>query len=467
MLKLLGWLFGASFIVFCGLAAGAGYILWQTQLDLPDYKQLAQYEPPVMTRVHAGDGSLLAEYATQRRLFLPLGVIPKKLIEAFISAEDKSFYQHSGLDWPGIGRAVLVNAQNVINGGSRKLVGASTITQQVAKNFLLTNEQTWKRKLKEALLALRIEQSFSKQQILELYLNEIFLGLNSYGVAAASLNYYGRPLGDLSVDEMAYLAALPKGPNNYHPYKQHAKAVERRNWVLSRMADNGYIAGAEAEKLQKKPLNVTPRPVAAELFAGAESFTEEVRREVLQLYGEEKLYTGGLSIRATLLPKMQIMARQALTHGLQKYDRKSGYRGPVTRINPDREWASELLKLPLASDLRPWTLAVVLEVSGNDAKVGLRPQVSEEGKSGGEQLTGNIPLELMAWARASGVDGAAVAPGDILSAGDVVYVAPAREKGKYHLVQLPEVEGALVAMDPHTGRVLGAGWRILVRQEPV
>ena len=225
MLKLLGWLFGVGFIAFCGLAAGAGYILWQTQQDLPDYKQLAQYEPPVMTRVHAGDGSLLAEYARQRRLFLPFGAIPQKLIDAFISAEDKGFDQHSGLDWPGVGRAVLVNVQNVINGGGRKLVGASTITQQVAKNFLLTNEQTWKRKLKEALLALRIEQSFSKEQILELYLNEIFLGFNSYGVAAASLNYYGRPLSELTIDELAYLAALPKGPNNYHPYKQHDEGV--------------------------------------------------------------------------------------------------------------------------------------------------------------------------------------------------------------------------------------------------
>ncbi|MDP9136765.1 MAG: transglycosylase domain-containing protein, partial [Pseudomonadota bacterium] len=457
MLKLLGWLFGVGFIAFCGIAAGAGYILWQTQQDLPDYRQLAQYEPPVMTRVHAGDGSLLAEYARQRRLFLPLDVIPQKLIDAFISAEDKGFYQHSGLDWPGVGRAVIVNIQNVVNGGGRKLVGASTITQQVAKNFLLTNEQTWKRKLKEALLALRIEQSFSKQQILELYLNEIFLGLNSYGVAAASLNYYGRPLNELTIDEMAYLAALPKGPNNYHPYKQHEKALERRNWVLSRMADNGYITRSEEEKYKKMPLNVTPRQAATRFFA-AESFAEEVRREVLQLYGEEKLYSGGLSIRTTLDPTMQSKARQALTRGLLKFDRKQGFRGPVTRIDAGSDWEGALLRLPFAADLRGWALAVVLDTTGKEAKIGLRPEPSDDGRSVRKQLTGVIPLELMTWARKTEVnaDGQSeiASPAVVLSVGDVIYVAPTKDKNQYHLVQLPEIEGGLVAMDPHTGRVL-------------
>ncbi|MGH6802999.1 MAG: penicillin-binding protein 1A, partial [Methyloceanibacter sp.] len=241
------------------------------------------------------------------------------------------------------------------------------------------------------------------------------------------------------------------------PYKQHAKAVERRNWVLSRMAENGYITREEEQKFQKTPLNITPRPPAAPLFA-AESFAEEVRREVLQLYGEEKLYSGGLSIRTTLDPKMQIMARQALTRGLLKYDRKHGFRGPVTRIEVGTGWGNELLKLPFASDLRPWTLAVVLETSGEDAKIGLRPEPSDDGKTVGQQQTGRIPLELMTWARRSEADGAVgseiASPGDVLSVGDVVYVAPAKDKGQYHLVQLPEIEGGLVAMDPHTGRVL-------------
>ena len=452
MLRFLGFLFGAGFIVFCGVAVGAGYIIWQTEKDLPGFQQLSQYEPPVMTRMHAGDGSLLAEYARERRLFVPVNAMPQRLIEAFISAEDKNFYTHSGLDWQGILRATLVNVQNKLSGSSRRLIGASTITQQVAKNFLLTNEQTAQRKLKEALLAQRIEQAFSKNQILELYLNEIFLGFNSYGVAAASLNYFGKSLNELTLDEMAFLAALPKGPNNYHPVKQHDKAVERRNWVLSRMAENGYITPDEEKAAQERPLETNPRPAGAQFFA-AESFAEEARREVIQLYGEDKLYSGGLSIRTTLDPKMQIIARQALTRGLLKFDRKQGYRGPVTKIDISEGWAEKLAKVPFPADLAPWRAAVVLAVSDTEATIGLQRQPGADAK-----VQSTIPLELMKWARKAEAGGALgpeiVAPSDVLHAGDVVYVAPSADAGKYHLVQMPEIEGALVAMDPHTGRVL-------------
>jgi penicillin-binding protein 1A len=457
MLRFLGFLFGTGFIVFCGLAVGAGYIIWQTQKDLPDYNQLALYEPPVMTRVHAADGSLIAEYAKERRLFVPVNAIPRQLIAAFLSAEDKNFYRHSGLDWQGIARAVITNVQARLSGGSRKLVGASTITQQIAKNFLLSSEQTAQRKLKEALLAKRIEQAFSKDQILELYLNEIFLGLNSYGVAAAALNYFGKALDELTVDQMAYLAALPKGPNNYHPFKQELKALERRNWVLSRMADNGYITAKEAGALQKKPLGVILEPTGARLFA-AESFAEEVRREVLQIYGEDKLYNGGLSIRTTLDPKYQIMARQALTRGLLKFDRSRGYRGPLKKIDTDGDWGEDLAAIQFPADLAPWSLAVVLEAGEAEAKIGLRPEIGPTGKAAPERTTGVIPLELMKWARAVGGEGAlgpeVGSARGVVGPGDVVYVAPAKETGRYHLVQMPEIEGALVAMDPHTGRVL-------------
>ncbi|HRX37782.1 MAG TPA: transglycosylase domain-containing protein, partial [Aestuariivirga sp.] len=219
MLRFLGWLVTVGFFMFLGLAGAGIYIIWDSSKDLPDYKQLATYEPPVMTRIHAADGSLLAEYAAERRLFVPVNQMPRQLINAFISAEDKTFFTHGGLDWQGIAAAALRYAQVKLTGRGQ-IVGASTITQQVAKNFLLTNERSIERKLKEALLVQRIEQAFTKDQIIELYLNEIFLGLNSYGVAAASLNYFGKSLDQLNLEEMAYLAALPKGPNNYHPFRQ-------------------------------------------------------------------------------------------------------------------------------------------------------------------------------------------------------------------------------------------------------
>ena len=319
MLRFLGWLVTVSFVFFIGPSAVMACIIWDSSRDLPDYKQLATYEPPVMTRIHAADGSLLAEYAEERRLFVPAGQMPRRLIEAFISAEDKTFFTHGGLDWAGIASAAVRYAQVKFT-GKGQIVGASTITQQVAKNFLLTNERSIERKLKEAILVLRIEQTFSKEQIIELYLNEIFLGLNSYGVAAASLNYFGKSLDQLGLEEVAYLAALPKGPNNYHPFRQKERAIERRNWVLAQMHDNGYISAEELKAAQAMPLEVNPRPFGAQLFA-AESFAEEVRRELVAMYGKDKLERGGLSVRTTLDPKLQLYARQALSRRLIAFAR--------------------------------------------------------------------------------------------------------------------------------------------------
>jgi len=455
MLRFLGWLFTVGFIAFLGVAAGVSYVIWDMSQGLPDYKQLAQYEPPVMTRVHAADGTLVAEYAEQRRLFVPINDIPKKLIQAFISAEDKTFYQHQGLDWPGLAAAGLRYIE-VKATGKGQIVGASTITQQVTKNFLLTNERSVERKVKEAILAHRIEQAFNKDQILELYLNEIFLGLNSYGVAAASLNYFGKSLNDLSLEEIAYLAALPKGPNNYHPFKQTKRAVERRNWVLSEMYDNGYITKAERDAAQGQPLEVNPRPFGARLFA-AESFAEEARRELAQIYGDKKLMTGGLSVRTTLEPKLQIYARQALARGLITFDRKRGFRGPVKNVSIDGDWGETIAKIEVPSDLDPWRLAVVLEVGEAGAKIGLQPQTLSTGVAR-DRETGTIPVALMTWARKF-IDGSKLGPEiktatDVLAVGDVVYVAPDSTAGQFHLAQVPDVEGALVAMDPHTGRVL-------------
>jgi penicillin-binding protein 1A len=456
MLRFLGYLFTAGFIIFIAGAVGAAYVIWDSSRGLPDYRQLAQYEPAVMTRIHAADGSLLAEYAQQRRLFIPIGQVPKRLVEAFISAEDKSFFTHSGLDWEGIASAVIRYVEVKIK-GKGQIVGASTITQQIAKNFFLNPERSVERKLKEAILAQRIEKTFTKDQILELYLNEIFLGLNSYGVAAASLNYFGKSLNDLSLEEIAYLAALPKGPNNYHPFREPQRAIERRNWVLLQMLANGYITEKEMKEAQAKPLNVNPRPFGAQLFA-AESFAEEVRRELVQIYGEEKLLKGGLSVRTTLDPKLQIYARQALARGLIAFDRKRGYRGAVKSASVEGDWGNTIGAMTVPADLVPWRLAIVLSVDGAGAKVGLQPSKLPSGIIDSQRETGEIPLPLMQWARKY-IDGTKLGPEiktppDVLKAGDVVYVAPGSTEGQWHLVQMPDVDGALVAMDPHTGRVL-------------
>src|SRR3981081_3871021 len=277
LLRFLGFLFTiGTILLLVGVAAVTGLILHYSK-DLPDYSQLQDYEPAVMTRVHASDGALLAEYAKQRRLYLPIQAVPKLVINAFISAEDKNFYDHLGLDFSGIARAGVVYLQNL--GKNRRPQGASTITQQVAKNFLLTNEVSFDRKIKEALLALKIEPPYSKEKIRDLYLNEIYLGFSAYGVAAASLLYFDKSVHELTVAEAAYLAALPKAPSTLHPFRQRERAIERRNYVIERMVENGYIDAREAEKAKKDPLNVAQRPAGAHIFA-AEYFAEEVRRWV-------------------------------------------------------------------------------------------------------------------------------------------------------------------------------------------
>src|SRR5512146_405445 len=276
LLRFFGFLFAAGTILFVvGVAAAAG-LLWHFSKDLPDYSQLQDYEPPVMTRVHAADGSLVAEYARERRLYIPIQAVPKMVINAFLAAEDKNFYEHGGLDFTGIARAAVNYLQNY--GSSRRPQGASTITQQVAKNFLLTNELSIARKLKEALLALKIERTYSKDKILELYLDQISLGLGAYGVAAASLTYFDKSVNELTIQEAAYLATLPKAPNNYNPFRARERARERRNWVIDRLLENGWIKQADADKARKDPLIVTNHATAGRTFAG-EYFAEEVRRD--------------------------------------------------------------------------------------------------------------------------------------------------------------------------------------------
>jgi penicillin-binding protein 1A len=429
------------------LAVAAGVLLQQFNAGLPDYDSLARYEPPVMTRIHAADGQLVAEHARERRLYLPIQAVPDLVRAAFLSAEDKNFYEHSGIDVMGVIRAVVVNLRN--SGSGRRPVGASTITQQVAKNFLLSDEISYERKLKEALLALRIEQAYSKDKIFELYLNEIYLGIGSYGIAAAALNYFDKPVNQLTIAEAAYLAALPKAPENYNPFRFTDRAVERRNWVIDRMVENGYIRAADGETAKASTLEVTIRPRGNYLFA-SEFFAEEVRRNLIELYGADKLYEGGLSVRTTLDPELQIAARDKLHEGLIRFDQARGYRGPVTSIDITGDWGKLLGEIPALSDVPEWRLAVVLSAGDEEAGIGLQPGRATSGELSDERETGTIPLDQMEWAK-SGLRGVA----SVLTPGAVIYVqAVADQPGIWKLRQPPEIQGAMVAMDPYTGRVL-------------
>ncbi len=429
------------------LAVAAGVLLQTFNTDLPDYDSLAEYEPPVMTRIHAADGQLVAEHAREPRLYLPIQAVPDLIKAAFLSAEDKNFYEHDGIDISGIARAALVNLRN--RGSGKRPIGASTITQQVAKNFLLSNEVSYERKIKEALLALRIEQAYSKDKIFELYLNEIYLGLGSYGVAAAALNYFNKPINQLTIGEAAYLAALPKAPENYNPFRHEDRAVERRNWVIDRMMENGYIRTADGEAAKAAALDVTPRPRGTYLF-GSEFFAEEVRRDLIDMYGSKKLYEGGLSVRTTLDPKLQALARKALQDGLIAFDQKRGYRGPVSTIDVSGDWGQPLGKITALSDVPEWRLAVVLETGGSEATIGLQPPTQADGSLAPEREKGTLPLSTMKWAK-SGISSV----GSVLKPGDVIYVeALADTPGSFALRQPPEIQGAIVAMDPYTGRVL-------------
>ena len=448
LLRFFGLLFAAGTIIFVAAVAAAAGLLWHYSQSLPDYSQLQDYEPAVMTRVHASDGSLLAEYARERRLYIPIQAVPKLVTHAFVAAEDKNFYEHGGIDFSGIARAATLYIQQY--GSGRRPQGASTITQQVAKNFLLTNELSFARKIKEALLAMKIERAFSKERILELYLNEIYLGMGAYGVAAASLLYFDKSVHELSVAEAAYLAALPKAPNNYHPFRQRERALERRNYVLDRMAEDHYITAQEAEKAKKEPLKITPRPTGAHIFA-AEYFAEEVRRYIYDNFTEKKLYEGGLSVRTTLDPKMQVLARKVLVDGFVNFDEQHGYRGAAQKIDPTGDWGAKLAEVKALSDVAPWRLAVVLEADDASARVGLQPGREPGGALSKERETGTIALEGMKWAKARGKTPTKVS--QVLSPGDVVYVEPLGG-GQFRLRQVPEVSGAIVAMDPQTGRVL-------------
>jgi len=440
---------------FLGAIAAGGVVafaFYHYGKDLPDHRMLVDYEPPVATRVYAGDGSLMAEFALENRVFVPIEAMPDVVRQAFLAAEDQNFYEHRGIDPIGILRAAITNLKAAAEG--RRLQGASTITQQVAKNFLLTNEVSYERKIKEAILAFRIEDSLSKDRILELYLNEIYLGFGSYGVAAAALNYFNKPLNDLTLQEAAYLAALPKAPNNYHPVRRYDDAIERRNWVISRMVDEGYVGLEEALTAQTEPLGVDLEGTRTP-FAVAYA-TEEIRREIAERYGTDALYEGGLYVHSTIDPDLQAYARRALRMGLSEYDRRHGWRGPLTTMALDSSWAENLGSLALPADLDPWRIAVVLGMNDDAAAIGF-----ENGEKG------IIQLEDMTWAREQLEDGgrgpSIGRPSDVLAVGNIILVEGVWEEDDsdvdegtpiYALRQFPEVSGAIVAMDPRNGRIL-------------
>jgi penicillin-binding protein 1A len=460
LLRLSGYLFAAGTVMFLVGAAAVAGLLWHFSQDLPDYSQLQAYEPPVMTRIHAGDGALLGEYARERRLYLPIQAVPKLVTNAFLAAEDKNFYEHGGIDFTGMARAALLYAQNF--GSNRRPQGASTITQQVAKNFFFSSEVSFVRKIKEALLAMRIERAYSKDKILELYLNHIYLGLGAHGIAAASLVYFDKSVNELTVAEAAYLAALPKAPALLHPVKNHDRAIERRNYVIDRLLENGWIRQVEADNARKEALVVTSHGNGAHIFAG-EYFAEEVRRDIFERYGEKTLYEGGLSVRTTLDPKIQVMARKTMVAGLVNYDEAQGWRGPISKLDMTGDWGVALADVKSLSDVAPWRLAVVLESNDQSARIGFQPARELGGAVAKERQTGLITIEGVRWTKVAAAPAKGKPPAGVsrvLSPGDIIYVDPlvsrdgAVIEGQYRLRQLPEVSGAMVAMDPWTGRVL-------------
>ena len=469
LLSFLAWLsmLGTVF----GLLVGVGVlgIVWRMNTDLPSYEHLANYEPSVMTRIYAADGALLGEYAKQQRLFVPYQEVPPQLVNALIATEDKSYWTHPGVDIQGIARAAVMNVSRFFKG--QRLAGGSTITQQVARNFLLTQKVRLERKIKEALLALRIERVLSKEKIMELYVNQIYLGLATHGVAAAALRYFGKALNELTLAEVAYIAALPKGPNNYHPVRKKPAALARRNWVLKRMYEEGYITKAQRKSATAQP--IYPPPPRLVTDKRWDYFTEDVRRSLKSFFGDKPLYSGGLTVRATLNTEMQRAAYNALRNGLSAYDRRHGYRGPIRKLPQASHWPTILSKMTPPKDIDPWHLAVVLQVGKRGAKIGLRPspasanQAKQSGSSLLKTQVGFIPLNEMKWAREQYADNSLGAqikhPKQVLEKGDIVYVEPLLERPRrdpmkgvslYSLRQLPQVNGGIVVLNPHNGKIL-------------
>ena len=459
-LRVIGRLAGVALtgLVVVGILGGAvGYHAFQKlSSELPTVDGLRQYQPPVMSRVYAGDARLIAELAKERRIFVPFTAIPDVIKQAFVSAEDQNFWTHKGVDPGAVARAAMTDLMQM--GRGRRPIGASTITQQVARNMLLgSNERSLERKVKEAVLAIRVEQSLSKDRILELYLNEIYFGLQSYGVAAAAQSYFNKSLDEITLPEAAFLASLPKAPNNYNPFRFPDAARNRRDWVLDRMVDDKAINAEQAAAAKTGPV-VTGQFHRPDVVAGSDWFGEEVRRQMIDRFGAEATTEGGLVVRTSLDPALQATADQVLRRGLMAYDRSHGtWRGPVARLDPSQAlrtgWARSLAALPRPPGMLPeWRLAVALEVGGADAKMAWTD-------AAGSSHISAMLLSEAGWARTS--RGSPHRMADVVQVGDVVMAEPAgASKDRVQLRQVPQVQGALVSMDPATGRVLAmsGGW---------
>src|SRR5437660_2790968 len=414
MVKLIRFLFVCGVVLAIVGSALVGVTIWHFGRGLPDYQQLAHYQPPIATRVHAGDGRLLAEYATERRVFVPIQAIPKVVVNAFLAAEDKNFYNHHGIDPASIVRAAITDVGRFR--ANRRPVGASTITQQVAKNMLLSSEISVERKVKEILLATRIEAALPKERILELYLNEIYLGSGAYGVAAAALTYFDKSLDELTLGEAAFLAGLPKAPNRYSPARFPQTAKARRDWVLDRMVEDGATTQAEAAQAEAQPLELHHRQEAEEVRAPY--FAEEVRRDLLARYGDKVLYGAGLSVRTSLDERLQAASDKALRAGLIAYEHShGGWRGAIARIDPKGDWAAHLAGVPVPGVASDVGLRLAMVVRGDPDGAGVRFA------SG---ATGRIPFSDMRWARPRYTDGrfgpAPRSVADVVRPGDVVMV---------------------------------------------
>ena len=409
--------------------------LWYFSAGLPDYKKLSNYQPPISSRVYSQENELIAEYALEKRLFIPYESIPEKVINAFLSAEDKNFFKHPGIDAKGILRAVFKNIKNISQ--NKRLEGASTITQQVAKNFLLTNEVSMKRKVKEAILAFRIERAYTKERILELYLNQIYLGQGTYGIAAASLEYFNKSIKELSYSDAALLAALPKAPSKYNPYKYPDVAKFRRNLVLQNLQENNFISKKELKFFKDSSLKLKKRKI--EILNEANSYTEEVRRKVKDIYGFEKLYSQGLSISTPLNTNFQIEALKALRKGIEDYDRRRGWRGPIVNKITNKNWQKRLDRFKLDPTL-DWNLAEVTIINENELKFKTLDKTNKN-------LEGSLNFRNLKWTipQKKSIK-------DVHKIGDIIFVK--KEKNFWKLKQYPKVNGGIVVLDPFNGDVL-------------
>ncbi len=405
-------------------------VLWTFSNNIPDYKFLKNYKPPVSSKVYAGDGRLVADFSREKRIFVPYSTIPKNVIYSFLSAEDKNFFSHPGVDAKGVLRAVINNISNILN--SKRLEGASTITQQVAKNFLLSNEVSLNRKIKEAILAFRIERALSKERILELYLNQIYLGGGAYGVAAASLEYFDKSIKELTYAESALLAALPKAPSRYNPYNDIKLAKFRRNLVLKNLLDNAYITSSEYNELKEQKIFLKKKKKI--FLEDSQYYIEDVRKKIIDELTYDKVYKQGFNINTPIDLDLQKIATDSLRKGLISYDKRKGWRGPITNIKYKTDWAKELEIYKLEKSIN-WKLGIIKRIQ--------KFSISIETEDG---LNGKMNYSEISWTNKEFEE--------LFKIGDVIYVKKNDDNNYYSLKQLPQINGGIVVMDPYTGRVL-------------